>query len=150
MSARGVCFVLKEACLQRVSRLMACRVTMHCCAPPRIVVCAMRASRQGWILIGAIGCVQQGVVAVGVGVGVITFGTGRIPGVLLRVTWRYSCGMVHNVHLAVGLRVSMTGGTSVIQGIGIMGESSITLCSVSRASCWRSAITLCCSKIGGG
>ncbi len=48
------------------------------------------------------------------GVGVITFGTGRIPGVLLRVTRRCSRGMVRNVRLAVGLRISMTGGASVI------------------------------------
>jgi hypothetical protein len=98
-------------------------------------VCAARALRQGWILVDAIGCIQRGVVAVGMGVGVITFGTGRIPGVSLRVTWWCSRGMVCNVRLAVGLHVSMTGGASVIQGIGIMGESSITLCSASRASC---------------
>ena len=130
-----MCIVLKEACSRRVSRLIACRMTMRCCAPPKIAVCAARASRRGQILVGAIGCVWQGVVAVGIGVGVITFGTGRIPGVLLRVTWRCSCGVVCNVRLAVGLCVSMTGGASVIRGIGIMGESSITLCSASRASC---------------
>jgi hypothetical protein len=135
MSARVVCIVLKEACSWRVSRLMACRVTMRCCALPGIAVCAACASQQGWILVGAIGCVQRGVVAVGVGVGVITFGAGRIPGVLLRVTWRCSRGMVHNVHLAVRLHVSMMGGASVIRGIGIMGESSITLCSASCALC---------------
>jgi hypothetical protein len=67
------------------------------------------------------------------GIGVITFGTGRIPGVLLCVTQRCSHGMVRNVRLAVGLRVSMTGGASVIRGIVIMGESSITLCSASCA-----------------
>jgi hypothetical protein len=114
---------------------MACRMTMHCCAPPRIAVCTARASGQGWILVGAIGCVWRGVVAVGMGVGVITFGTGRIPGVLLSVTQCCSRGVVCNVCLAVGLRISMTGGASVIQGIGKMGESSITLCSASRASC---------------
>jgi hypothetical protein len=150
MSAWGVCIVLKEACSGRVSTLMACRVTMRCCASPEIAVCAARASQQGWILVGAIGRVWRGVVAVGVGVGVIKFGTGRIPGVLLRVTRRCSHGMVRNVCLAVGLRVSMMGGASVIQGIGIMGESSITLCSASCASCRRSAITLCSSKIRGG
>jgi hypothetical protein len=67
------------------------------------------------------------------GIGVITFGTGRILGVLLRVTWRCSRGMVCNVRLAVGLHVSMMGGASVIRGIVIMGESSITLCSASHA-----------------
>jgi hypothetical protein len=71
----------------------------------------------------------------GMGVGVITFGDGRIPGVLLRVTWRCSRGVVRYVRLAVGLCVSMMGGASVIQGIVIMGESSVTLCSASRASC---------------
>ncbi len=95
----------------------------------------MRALRRGWILVGAIGRARQGVVAVSVGVGVITFGTSRIPGVLLRVTWWCSCGEVRNVRLAVGLHVSMTGGASVIQGIVIMGASSITLCSASRALC---------------
>jgi hypothetical protein len=108
---------------------------MRCCAPPGIAVCAARASWRGWILVGAIGCVWQGVVAVGVGVGVITFGTGRIPGVLLCVTQRCSRGVIRNVHLGGGLHVSMTGGASVIQEIGIMGESSITLCSASRAPC---------------
>ncbi len=83
-------------------------------APPGIAVCAARALWRGWILVGAIGHVRRGVVAVGVGVGVITFGNGRIPGVLLRVTRRCSHGMVRNVHLAVRLRVSMTGGASVI------------------------------------
>ncbi len=114
MSVRGVCIVLKEACLQRVSRLIACCVMMRCCAPPGIAVCAMRASRRGWILVGAIGHVWRELVAVGMGVGVITFGTGRIPGVLLHVTRRCSCGVVRNVCLAVGLHVSMTGRTSVI------------------------------------
>jgi hypothetical protein len=135
MSARGVCIVLKEACSRRVSRLMVCCVTMRCCAPPGIAVCTARALQRGWILVGAISRVQQGVVAVGVGIGVITFGTGRIPGVLLCVTQRCNHGMVCNVRLAVGLCVSMTGGASVIQGIGILGESSITLCSASRALC---------------
>ncbi len=93
---------------------MACRVMMRCCAPPRIAVCATRALRRGRILVCAIGHVWQGVVAVGMGVGVITFGTSRIPGVLLRVTRRCSRGVVHNVRLAVGLHVSMMGGASVI------------------------------------
>ncbi len=95
----------------------------------------MRASRQGWILVGVIGHTRRGLVAVSVGIGVITFGTGRIPGVLLRVTWLCSRGVVRNVRLAVGLRVSMMGGASAIRGIVIMGESSITLCSASRALC---------------
>ncbi len=96
----------------------------------------MRAARDlqlGWILTGVIGHAWRGAVAVSMGVGVSTFGTGRIPGVLLHVTRQCSHGMVCNVHLAVGLCVSMTGGASVIQGIVIMGESSITLCSASRA-----------------
>jgi hypothetical protein len=72
----------------------------------------------------------QGVLA---GIGTITFGTGRRPGVLLHVTRRCSRGVVHNVHLAVGLCISKMGGASVIQVIVIMGELSITLCSASRA-----------------
>jgi hypothetical protein len=95
----------------------------------------VRASRRGWILVGAIGRTQQGTVAVSMGIGVITFGTGRIPGGLLHVTWLCSRGVVCNVRLAVGLRVSMTGGASVIRGIVMMGESSITLCSASCALC---------------
>jgi hypothetical protein len=78
---------------------------------------------------------RRGAVAVSVGIGVITFGTGRIPGELLHVTRQCSHGVVRNVRLAVGLHVSMTGGASVIRGIVIMGESSITLCSASRATC---------------
>ena len=73
--------------------------------------------------------------ALSIGLGVITFGTVRIPGVLLHITRRCSRGVVRNVRLAVGLRVSMTGGASVICRIVIMGESSITLCSASRALC---------------
>ena len=95
----------------------------------------MHALWQGWILVCAIGRIRQGVVALSVGIGVITFGTGRILGVLLHVTRRCSHGVVCNVRLAVGLRISMTGGSSVIQGIVIMGESSITLCSASCALC---------------
>ncbi len=87
---------------------------MRCYAPPGTAVCATRALRRGWILVGAIGRIRQGVVAVGVGVGVITFGTGRIPGVLLCVTRQCSRGVVRNVCLVVGLRVSMMGGASVI------------------------------------
>ena len=110
----------------------------------------MRDLRRGWLLVGVIGRARRGAVAVSVGIGVITFGAGRIPGVLLRVTWQCSCGVVRNVRLAVGLCVSMMGGASVIQGIVIMGELSVTLCSASCALCGRSAITLCSSKIGGG
>ncbi len=51
---------------------------------------------------------------------------------LLRVTRQCSYGVVCNVCFAVGLCVSKMGGVSVIQGIVIMGESSITLCSSSR------------------
>jgi hypothetical protein len=97
-----------------VSRLMACRVTMHCCAPLGIAEQATCDSRRGWILVGAIERARHGAVAVSVGVGVITFGTGRIPGVLLRVTRQCSCDVVCNVCLVVGLCVSMMGGASVI------------------------------------
>ena len=96
-------------------------------------MCTARDSQLGWILVGAIGHTRQGAVAVSVGVGVITFGTGRIPSVLLHVTRQCSHGVVCNVRLVVGLRVSMTGGASVIRGIVLMGKSSITLCSASRA-----------------
>jgi hypothetical protein len=72
------------------------------------------ALRWGWILVDAIGRTRQGAVAVSMGVGVITFGTGRILGVLLHVTRVCSRGMVCNVGLVVGLCVSMTGGASVI------------------------------------
>ncbi len=87
---------------------------MRCCALPGIAERAARALRRGWFLVGVIGCIWRGVVVVSMGVGVITFGTGRLPGVMLRVTRRCSHGMVCNVCLAVGLRISMTGGASVI------------------------------------
>ncbi len=93
---------------------MVCPVMMRCCAPLGIAELAARASRQGWILIGAISRAQQGAVAVSVGVGVITFSTGRRLGVLLRVTRRCSRGVVRNVCLAVGLHISMMGEASVI------------------------------------
>ena len=51
---------------------------------------------------------------------------------------------------AVGFRVSMIGGASVMRGIVRMGASSITLCSASRSRARRSASTLCLSATGGG
>jgi hypothetical protein len=94
-----------------------------------------RGPQRSWTLVGAVGCVaHQGVVAMSVGIGVITFGSGRRPGVLLHVTRQCRRGVVRKAHLAMGLCVSMTGGASVILGIVIMGELYITLCSVSRAS----------------
>jgi hypothetical protein len=135
MSAHDMCIVLKEACLQKVSTLMVCCMMIHCCAPLGMAVPVKRGPRRGWILVGAVGHVaRQGVVATSMGIGAITFVTGRRPGVLLRVTQRCRHSMVRKARLAVGLRVSMTVGASVILGIVIMGESSITLCSTSCAS----------------
>ncbi len=59
-------------------------------------------------------------------------------------------GVARKSHLAVGLRVSAMGWASVSRGIVMMGDSSITLCSSSRAARCCSMITLCVSETGGG
>jgi hypothetical protein len=102
---------------------MACRVTICCCAPLGMVVQVECGPRRGRKLVGSFNLLShQGVLAAIVGIGVITVGTGRRLGMLLRMTRRCSRGVVRNVSFAVGLRISKMGGASVIQGIVIMGE----------------------------
>ena len=73
-----------------------------------------------------------------------------MPGVLLRVVGLCSLLVVFNTRFAVGFRVSMIGGASVMRGTVIMGVSSITPCSASRSRARQSASTLCLPATGGG
>ena len=84
------------------------------------------------------------------GMGSMIVACGLTPGKLLRVTRRWRRGVVCKLLLAVGFLVRIIGGASVMRGTVSMGDSSITLCSSSRASCCWSNRTLCSSEIGGG
>ena len=103
--------------------------------------------RTGWILVGAVprwrvgaGCALNGIerlngpsgrrgplrpASVGCaftdGTGCITTGSGTMPGVLLRVVRLCSLLVVFNTRFAVGFRVSMIGGASVMRGIVRIG-----------------------------
>ena len=58
------------------------------------------------------------------GLGLITTGSGTMPGVLLHVIRLCSLLVVFNTRFAVGFQVSMIGGAFVMQGTVRMGASS--------------------------
>ena len=64
---------------------------------------------------------------------------GTAPGVLFLVWCWWVCGVFLRWRFAVGFRAWMMGGASVIIGIVIIGDSSITLCCCSCSS----FLTLC-------
>ena len=130
---------------------MAWRVTIRCCAPLGMAVRVARGPRRGCTLVGSSSRCRPRAVCPGItGIGSIKIGDGLIPGVLLRVVRRWSRGVARKSRLAVGLRVSAMGWASVSRGIVMMGDSSITLCSSSRAARCCSMVTLCVSETGGG
>jgi hypothetical protein len=137
MSAHGVKTVLNLVCSRMVSTFMACWVTIHCRAPLVRVVCVAFASRLGCIHMGCLGL--AGTIA---GIFSIMCGVGVTPGVLFHVTCRWSLGVIFNMRLDVGLRDFMMGSALVRHGIMMMGVSSITFCSASRASHWPGLSTV--------
>ncbi len=143
--------VLNEACSHIERTLMACCVTRRCCMPLGRDVCIALGLCHGWTLVGCAHCCSgQGLIGAIRVMGSITQEAGMTPGVLLHVNHWCSQGVVFNTRLAVGFLNFMMGWASVMQGIVIMGVSSITLCSASRASSRLALFTLCSSKIGGG
>jgi hypothetical protein len=114
----GVNARLHVSQLLAVSKLSACFVTIRCCAPLGIGTYGARAT-----------------------------GDAKMPRVLLCVTLRWTHGVPFNFRFAVRLRASMMPRASVILGIVMIGESSITLCS---AACIILSFTLCSSAVDGG
>jgi hypothetical protein len=108
-------------------------------------VCIAFAPRLSCVHVGCLGFASM--IA---GIFLIRYGVGITPGVLFCMTWQWSLGVIFNMHLAMGLRDFMMGSASVSRGIVMMGVSSITLCSASRAFHWTASSTLCSSWIGGG
>jgi hypothetical protein len=88
----------------------------------------------------------RGLVGLIIGIGLITHGAGSISGVLLHVTWQWRQGVVFDVRFADGFCACMIVGASVIRGIVMMGDLSITLCSSLHCSI---SVILCCSLVGG-
>jgi hypothetical protein len=150
MSARGVWIPLNDASSCKVSKLIACLVTIRWWAPLGIALRVTRGPRCGWTRVGvAVVWRSRGGWEGMTGMGSMIVACGLTPGKLLRVTRRWRRGVVRKLRLAVGFLVRIIGEASVMRGNVSMGDSSITLCSSSRASCCWSNHTLCSSKIGG-
>ena len=119
MRDRGVWMVLGEACSLMVSTLTACRDTMRWRAPFWTGVVGVRVPRGGWTRVLRCSCLGVS--------GSMMHGGVVIPGVLFRVTRRWSLGVVRSALLDVGLRVSMIGGACEMRGTVVIGFSVITL-----------------------
>ncbi len=129
MRARGVCIVLKDASSCKVSKLIACPVTIRCWAPLGMALCVVLGPRRGWMRVGVGGRWRcRGVVTGMIGIGSILLAALYTPGVLLHVTRRCRRGVERKLRLAVGFLVSRMGGAFVIRGNVMMGAVSITLC----------------------
>ena len=63
------------------------------------------------------------------GIGCTLLIAGNFPGVLFQVARVWILGVAFSARLEVGLRACMIGGASVMWGMVMMSESSITLCS---------------------
>ncbi len=137
--------VLNEAYLQNVRTFMAYCVTMCCCVSLGRAVHVAFAPRLGCV---PVGCLELSDTIRGMGS--IMCWAGITPGVLFQVTRQWSWGVIFNTHLTVGFCDFMIGLALVMQGIVMMGVSSITLCSSSCASRCLTLSTLCSSEIGGG
>jgi hypothetical protein len=112
MSAHGVKTVLNAACLQMVSTIMACWVTIRCRAPLGRAVCVAFAPRLGFMHVSCLGLASTiaGICSIWCGVGIT-------PGVLFCVTHQWSLGVIFYMHLAVGLHDFMMGLALVSCGI---------------------------------
>ncbi len=124
---------------------MACCVTICCRAS------LGRAVRLAFT--PCLGCVHVGYLGLNGatrGIGSIMCGADITPGVLFQMTRWWSLGVIFNTCFVVGFRDFMMGLALVSCGIVMMGVSSITLCSSSRASCCLSLSTLYSSGVGGG
>ncbi len=116
--AVGVNARFHTTCRLAVSKLIACHVTICCWAP-------------------------LGIGTYGAGI----TGDAMMPGVLLHITLWWMHGVSFNFLFAVGLRASMMPGASVILGIVMISESSITLYSALRTML---SFSLCSLVVGGG
>jgi hypothetical protein len=112
-----------------VSMLMACCVTICCCAPVGMAIRVARGPQWGWMCDGvAIRLLCWGALTL-IGVkGLITLVAGSTPGMLLCVICQGSLRVDLCMHFAVGFRVSIMGGALVSPGTVSKGELSITLC----------------------
>ncbi len=77
-------------------------------------------------------------------------GTGMMTSVLFRVMHWWRCFVCFMAHLVVGLHVCMMVGKSIMQGIVIIGESLIALCSSAFTCSCHASATLCSSRMGIG
>jgi hypothetical protein len=119
-----------------VSMLMACCVTIHCCAPAGMAVLVARGSQLSWMRDGAANhLLRCGALTSIRVIGSITLVARSIPGMLLHVIHWCSPGVDFSMRFAVGFCVSIMGGALVSRSKVSMGESSITLCCALRSFC---------------
>jgi hypothetical protein len=126
-----VCTMQKVACSCTVGTLTAC------CLPGCVIcicICILVEHQRLIMLLGSQSCVMAG--------------TGIMSGVLLWVMWWWRHVVPFNARLADGFCVCIMVGKSVMQGIVIIGVSSITLCSSACTCSCIASVTLCLLTTG--